>query len=106
MRSAAFKTSVIPICSLRLLRIHPIRAALTWAAFHVFLAFSTGGISTFGFRGALFMAAAAATVSFVDSRWRRETVMLGNLGVPVYVVPLIAAGSVLVLEMLLSLTVQ
>ena len=106
MRSAALDRSFFSVVSLRLVRIHPLRAALTWFAFHVFLAVATGSISTFGFKGVLFMAAAAAIVGFVDSRRRRESMMLGNLGIPVYVVPASAAATVLALEFLLSLVVH
>ena len=78
------------------------RAAFTWLAFHVFLAFTSGSVSAFGFQGAVIMAAAAAMIAFVDSRRRRETRFLGNLGIPKFTAPAIAAITVLVLEMLLA----
>jgi hypothetical protein len=106
MKSASLNTPLFSYGSLRLVRIHPFRAVLTWAAFHVFLAIATGSVSTFGFKGVLFMAAAAAIVAFVDSRRQRESMMLGNLGIPVYVVPVSASATVLACEFLLSLVVH
>ena len=51
------------------------------------------------------MAAAAAAIVFVDSRRRRESAMLGNLGIPAYMAPLAAVVCVLVLEFFLALAV-
>lgn len=102
MRNAIIPASFFSVVSLRLLRVQPLRAALTWLTFHVFLALASGGISAFGFRGALLMAAAAAIVAFMDSRRRRETQFLGNLGVSKPAAPAIAAATVLLLELLLA----
>ena len=105
MRSAALDRSLLSVASLRLVRVHPLRAALIWLSFHVFLAMGLGSVSTFGWKGTLFMAAAAAAIVFVDSRRRRESAMLGNLGIPAYMAPLAAVVCVLGLEFFLALAV-
>jgi hypothetical protein len=79
------------------------RAALMWLTFHVFVGVTSGEVSAFGFRGAVFMAGLAAIVAFVDSRRRRETGFLGNLGIPKFTAPAVAAATVLILEMLLAM---
>lgn len=106
MKNAVIPELFFSIASPRLVRVHPLRAALTWLTFHVFLALTSGGISAFGFRGALFMAAATAIVTFMDSRRRREASFLGNLGVSKFAGPVMAATTVLVLEILLAIVLS
>ena len=106
MKTAIIPGSFFSVLSPRLVRVHPLRAALTWMTFHVFLALTSGGVSAFGFRGTLFMAGATAIVAFVDSRRRRETGFLGNLGVSKYAAPLVAAGTVIVLEIMLAIVLS
>ncbi|HMA21905.1 MAG TPA: hypothetical protein VKO87_13935 [Gemmatimonadaceae bacterium] len=71
---------------------------------HAFLALVTGTASRFGVKGSLYFALIAAAIGFLDAHRRREAAFLGNLGVPQWLGPAVAALTLLLLELTASIT--
>ena len=90
------------IASLKILRSYPLRAALIWIALHIFVAASTGKLSSLGFTATLILAAVAGIVAFLDARRRREIPFLQNLGVSQFLPGALAVATVLGLEIVLA----
>lgn len=89
-----------------MLRAYPARAAFLWFALHVFMAAVSGGeIIAVGTKATIVLGVIGAVVGNADTRRRREYGMLGNLGLPKWTPSGIWAGTMVVLEICLRVTV-
>ncbi|MEP6508204.1 MAG: hypothetical protein ABJC63_08255 [Gemmatimonadales bacterium] len=89
-----------------LLRVYPPRALMLWLALHAFIAAVSGGeIVAFGTPATIVLAIVGAAVGKADTRRRREYGMLGNLGIPKGTPSGIWAGTMVVLETCLRVSV-
>lgn len=89
-----------------LLRAYPARALFLWFALHAFIAAVSGGeIIAFGTKATIVLAVIGAVAGNADTRRRHEFGMLGNLGVPRFAPSCIWAGSMVVLETVLRVSV-
>lgn len=86
--------------SLRLVRGHVISAGIVWLAAHVFLSIASGATASLGLRATFFLVVTAVVVSMLTARRRRETSFLGNLAVPPAIPAVVAAVTVIALELL------
>ena len=89
-----------------MLRAYPARATFLWFALHAFIAAVSGGeIIAIGTKATIVLAVIGAVVGHADARRRRESGMLGNLGLPRWTPSAIWAGTMVALEICLRASV-
>ncbi|MEO5903776.1 MAG: hypothetical protein ABIQ55_07190 [Gemmatimonadaceae bacterium] len=78
---------------------------MLWLALHAFIAAVSGGeIIAFGTKATIVLAIVGAAVGNADTRRRREFGMLGNLGISKLAPPAMWAGTMVVLEISLRVS--
>lgn len=80
-----------------------VRSLVVWAALRVFLWVSSGNELQLSAKSTVLLAAIAASVALIEARRRHEMLWLQNLGVGTMAVPITAASTSLLAEVLVFL---